>query len=257
MDFNIHKQIVKQNNNWTPEQEKLLKMWAEKASGYRWMHSRAEIYYDKKSKLIGIPSIILNTLAGTTLFATMNNSDSYYFQVGIGITMMLTSILTGVQNFLGLEKRAEKHRAASGLFSNYVRDIAAELSLPPYERVDARDYVKICRMGYGKLIRESPQIPDEIINKFNQTFSKKYKKLHRPSITNGLTEIQIYNVKESVNNPTYTASVISTSRTNQNSNQEVKIELNNFKKNLRKIHSLNHLPALPPSPSDDNCSGSV
>ena len=34
------------NQHWTPEQEKLLKMWAEKASGYRWMHSRAEKYFD-------------------------------------------------------------------------------------------------------------------------------------------------------------------------------------------------------------------
>ena len=198
------------NHHWTPEQEKLLKMWAEKASGYRWMHSRAEKHFDKLSKLIGIPLIFLNTIAGTTLFSTMDSDYSKYFQIGVGITTMFTTILAGIQNFLGLGKLSEKHRAASSLFSNYVRDIAAELSLPPYERVDAREYVKFCRKNYGKLIHESPPVPDIIIRDFNETFKNKYKKLHRPSITNGLTEVQIYNVKETINNPNY--SVQSTPR---------------------------------------------
>ena len=196
--MNSHEQIITNiekiqenminNQHWTPEQEKLLKMWAEKASGYRWMHSRAEKHFDKLSKRLGIPLIILNTIAGTTLFSTMDSDYSKYFQVGVGITTMFTTILAGIQNFLSLGKLAEKHRASSGLFSNYVRDIAAELSLPPYERVDARDYVKICRMGYGKLIRESPPIPDTIIKEFNKVFKNKYKNLRRPSITNGMTE---------------------------------------------------------------------
>ena len=253
------------NQHWTPEQEKLLKMWAEKASGYRWMHSRTEKHYNKLSKFLGIPLIVLNTVAGTTLFSTMDSNYSKYFQVAVGITTMFTTILAGIQNFLGLGKLAEKHRASSGLFSNYVRDIAAELSLPPYERVDARDYVKICRMGYGKLIRESPPIPDTIIKKFNEVFKNKYKKLHRPSITNGMTEIQIYSVKQSINNPNYSIQsspqntpkkIIRKQTLKRQINSgyrkknEVIIELNDLEANNNNI-TLSNLPELPPSPLEE------
>ncbi len=34
------KEVVR--SKWTREQEELLAEWAEKASGYRWLHSRSE-----------------------------------------------------------------------------------------------------------------------------------------------------------------------------------------------------------------------
>ena len=54
---------------WTPEQEELLAEWAEKASGYRWLHSRSEKLYRKRNYIFTIPVIILSTLTGTANFA--------------------------------------------------------------------------------------------------------------------------------------------------------------------------------------------
>ena len=54
---------------WTSEQENLLASWSERASGYRWLHSRSEKLYRKRNYAFTIPVIILSTLTGTANFA--------------------------------------------------------------------------------------------------------------------------------------------------------------------------------------------
>ena len=49
---------------WTKEQEELLAEWSEKATCYRWLHSRSEKSYRAKNYLFTIPVIILSTLTG-------------------------------------------------------------------------------------------------------------------------------------------------------------------------------------------------
>ena len=54
---------------WTKEQENLLAEWSEKASAYRWLHSRSEKRYRCRNYTFTIPVIILSTLTGTANFA--------------------------------------------------------------------------------------------------------------------------------------------------------------------------------------------
>ena len=59
----------KKKQVWSEEQEKLLASWSERASGYRWLHSRSEKKYRKCNYAFTIPVIILSTLTGTANFA--------------------------------------------------------------------------------------------------------------------------------------------------------------------------------------------
>ena len=53
--------------NWTDELEQLLITWAEKASGYAWLHQKSAISFKKKNLCISIPSCIFGYLSGITL----------------------------------------------------------------------------------------------------------------------------------------------------------------------------------------------
>ena len=53
------------NNNWTEEQEQLLITWAEKASGYAWLHSHSVNLYRHRNLAIAIPGSLFGYIAGS------------------------------------------------------------------------------------------------------------------------------------------------------------------------------------------------
>ena len=44
--------------NWTKHQELLLLTWAERASGYAWLHSQIVHYYKRMNLCISVPSSV-------------------------------------------------------------------------------------------------------------------------------------------------------------------------------------------------------
>ena len=69
---NIKRKMSAQSLN-KPEEE-ILQIWAEKASGWAWLHNRAHRYYTAQSNLLMYPSIILSTLMGGIGFINKNNN---------------------------------------------------------------------------------------------------------------------------------------------------------------------------------------
>ena len=49
---------------WTVQEECLLASWAERASGYRWLHDQSAKYYDYLNRFLEIPVSILSYLSG-------------------------------------------------------------------------------------------------------------------------------------------------------------------------------------------------
>ena len=81
--------------NWTDELEQLLVTWAEKASGYAWLHQKSAILFKKKNLCISIPSCIFGYLSGITLLLSndvFNNcSDISYYKIFEDDTWLATT----------------------------------------------------------------------------------------------------------------------------------------------------------------------
>ena len=64
---------------WTESLEQLILTWAEKASGYAWLHQNSCSLYKKRNLYISIPASIFSYIAGiTVLFSnelTNNNKQ--------------------------------------------------------------------------------------------------------------------------------------------------------------------------------------
>ena len=178
---------------WTKEQENLLAEWSEKASAYRWLHSRSEKRYRCRNYSFTIPVIILSTLTGTANFAMdsfVPEDKKQIAMAAVGSVNIFAGILSTLQNFLRYSELMEGHRIALVAWSKFSRDIAVELALDPKMRRPAFDFLTVCRAEFDRLIEQSPSIDDPIINQFQYKF--KDTKIHKPEICNGLHPCNIF-----------------------------------------------------------------
>lgn len=172
--------------------------WADIAGCYRWLHDRAEKKQSRSNAWITIPVIVLSTLTGTANFALdsfiepNNDSAKRYAQAGIGAASIFAGILTTLGNFLRYAQGSEAHRGAAISWGKFQRQIAVELAINPMDRLEAMDFLKICRQDLDRLIEQSPQIPDPVIAEFEREF-KSVPDLKMPDICHGLEHTTIYN----------------------------------------------------------------
>ena len=182
---------------WTSSQEELLAEWSEKATCFRWLHSRSEKAYRRRNYSFTIPVIIFSTLTGTANFAMDSFIPEEYKQIAmasVGGVNIFAGILSTLQNFLRYAELMESHRLCEVQWSKFGRNIAVELALDPKRRKPADDFLKVCRAEYDRLIEQSPPIDDPIINNFKKTF--KNINIRKPDICNGLHPCKIFEITE-------------------------------------------------------------
>jgi hypothetical protein len=169
--------------------------WADIAACYRWLHDKTEKKYSLKNSWITIPVIILSTLTGTANFAlgsfTSNSGANNYAQAGIGAISIFAGILTTLGNFFKYAQNSESNRVASIAWGKFQRLLAVELAISPDDRIDAMDFLKICRNDLDRLIEQSPQLPDDVIHAFEKEFSD-MPNLKRPDVAHGLEHTRIF-----------------------------------------------------------------
>jgi hypothetical protein len=182
-------------NGWTREQEQLMAEWSDIAACYRWLHDRTEKLYSTKNTFITIPVIILSTLTGTANFALGSFIDEpqtkNYAQAGIGAVSIFAGILTTLGNYFKYAQNSEANRVASIAWGKFQRLLAVELAINPDNRIEAMDFLNICRNDLDRLIEQSPQIPDVVIAAFEKEFED-MPNLKRPDIAHGLEHTRVF-----------------------------------------------------------------
>lgn len=232
---------------WTKALEDLLAEWSDKATCFRWLHSRSEKSYRGKNYLFTIPVIILSTLTGTANFAMDSFVPEENKQVAmacVGSVNIFAGILSTLQNFLRYAELTESHRLAEVSWSKFGRDISIELALDPVRRKPALDFLKVCRAEYDRLIEQSPTIDDKIISNFKYYF--KDAKIRKPDICNGLTKCKIYEPSKEEKVATIMASASQKFKPNKwkkPSNEPVNItkEKDENIKELQSLHSMSRV----------------
>ena len=182
-----------QLESWSPEVERLLSEWSEKASCYRWLYNSSEKKYRTRYYCFSIPVIILSTLTGAAnvgLSSYIPESEQSTAQAIVGGVNIFAGILGTLQNFLKVAEIMEGNRMAGVSWSKLGRNISIELAIDPARRTNCHDFLSICRAEYDRLIEQSPTIDDDIISTFKKRF-KSYK-VSKPAITNGLDVCKIY-----------------------------------------------------------------
>jgi hypothetical protein len=180
--------------NWTAPLEQLLVTWAEKASGYAWLHQKSAIAYKKRNLCLSIPASVFGYVAGITVLLSndvfndcTNTINGPIIRGLIGITAITAGILSNFQEMFTFKEESEKHRIATLRFLSFFREISCELSLDPKYRSAPMDYITLKRFEFDKILEQSPDIPEGIIFEFNKKF--KNLSIHKPDPVIGLQTI--------------------------------------------------------------------
>lgn len=184
-------------DSWNPDQERILKIWAEKASGWAWLHDKSARFFNQLTNKYMYPSIVLSTVSsgiGFSMYGSVNfQSTSKYMVVVIGCMNLMSALLASLQKFARSTEKAELHSHMHKLFSSYCRKIVMELALQPCDRKECVEFCKTCRDEYDKLVTDSPEIPNEIIADFKNIFKTAK---HVPEIANGLVHFHDFKVTQ-------------------------------------------------------------
>jgi hypothetical protein len=182
----LQNKIDEKDNEWTVDHEQILIEWADKAMCYRWLHSKATNMYSNLNALYTIPVIIISTLTGTANFAQGRVPSEYqnYFAMVVGAFNIAAGIISTIQQFLKITQLNEAHRVSSIAWDKFYRNIKVEISKHPSERINVLHMLKICKEELDRLMETSPNIPDQIISKFNKSFqdSKSFQEIYKPEI---------------------------------------------------------------------------
>lgn len=188
-------------NEWTDPQENLLVTWAEKSSGYAWLHQKSVSIYKRRNLKLSIPAAIFGYVAGITILLSndiINDCDNTtigpLMRAIIGIISITAGILSNFQEMFTFKEEGEKHRIAALRFLSLFREISCELSLDPRFRSAPIDYITLKRFELDKILEQSPDIPVVVIKEFKQTFQ--HLSIHKPDPVTGLQTIIPYGKEE-------------------------------------------------------------
>ena len=178
-------------NSWSDNQEQLLRNWADKVAGYRWLHLRSNELYDRYNNYFAYPIMILSTIAGIGGLSSISPEKptplELYTQYIFFSCNIIVSILSSIQRFNSYVGKAERHSQAAIQYSKFYRLISMELSLDRSEREFGVEFCKQSKIEFDRLLSSSPEIPISVIDLFNSKFSHIHNK---PDVCNGLTHLE-------------------------------------------------------------------
>ncbi len=160
---------------WKPEQENILKKWADKALCYKAMHDRSMKKYWCLNAWFNIPIIILSTLTGTGNFAQASFKEESYATsliLIIGTANIISAILGTIAQYINVAGVLEGHRFASISWDKYARGIQVELGKVRDDRTEPLLYIKRCQEDFDRLIEISPDFSTDIIDWFGKLINK-------------------------------------------------------------------------------------
>lgn len=142
----------------------LLRGWLLHAHKGRDRHDLAARDCDRQRYLLGIPATIASAIVGTGTFAALQESPDRVVQIGISFLAIITAILIGLQTFLDLAVRAERHRVAGIKYKAVIRQME-QLGIGTISGSGQEaSVVSDLRQSLDTLEEEMPVVPPRIYN---------------------------------------------------------------------------------------------
>jgi hypothetical protein len=178
-------------NGWTVELENLLIAWAEKASGYAWLHNRSITLYKNRNMYLAVPAAMFAYTSASVTLLTSQYSNAEWRTIVAGLGSLISGMLIQFQELFTFKELSEQHRLSQLGFLSFFRDISCELSIPKRQRREASEYVTLKRLEMDKLLDHAPDIPPKIIEQFDAKFGRV--NTHKPDVVSRLQTVIPHN----------------------------------------------------------------
>lgn len=158
---------------WSDNMELLLKRWAEKAAGLRFLHSFTGGEWKKFADYSSLAAILVTILAsGASLGAAsvddQDVKDSILISVG-GIGL-ISSLIQSLKQFYNAEEKTADHLSLAKQFGSFYRYITLQLAMSREERDPSDVLTAYSLKEYERLMSEAPTISGTAIKAFKEKF---------------------------------------------------------------------------------------
>ena len=167
-------------NDWTDYHDTLLRNWINQSKRYMKLHTLSKEYYYFWHNALSIPMVILSTSVGMTTFAFISpNEPSQIELIGqylVSTCSVIVAILSGILQLSKCSEYAVRHQSASNEYIKFCRSIQMELLLEYCHRTEPNEFCRYKKKVLDKLLDESIDIPNVIIQKLRKQEDEKKSK---------------------------------------------------------------------------------
>jgi hypothetical protein len=169
--LNLRKKVNAEG--WSDNMELLLKRWAEKAAGLRYMHSATGGEWKRFADMSSLASIFVTLMAsGASLSAASVESEhaKNCILIGVGGIGLLSTLVQALRQFYNAEEKTADHLSISKQFGSFYRYITLQLAMSREDRDPSDVLTSFSLKEYERLMSDSPPISGTAISKFKSHF---------------------------------------------------------------------------------------
>jgi hypothetical protein len=104
-------------------QADLLTEWYRRVAVTQYAHYLSADHFGARKYWLGVPAILLSTLVGTSVFATIEKQPDLWIRVAVGLASVAAALFASLQTFMGYAERAEKHRISGARYGALGREL--------------------------------------------------------------------------------------------------------------------------------------
>lgn len=119
-------------------------------------------YYGRLNVWLGVPVVVITSVAGSTIFATSGDPATKPVQYAAGAISLLATVLASLQTFLAFGDRAEKHKNAATRYGELRTEIQVLLSTELDQTLELDKRIESIRQRWARVDREAPTLPQRI-----------------------------------------------------------------------------------------------
>jgi hypothetical protein len=154
------------------DKSELLRHWRFRVHRVQTGHYEAGRRYDRMHLWLGVPTLIVGTIVGTAIFASLSSATHEVFPtILVGLLSVASAVLAGLQTFLKYSELAERHKIAGARFA----DIKHQIEMVAVFQADSPELLESklneIEQRWEKIREESPNIPARIWRKIEKTMT--------------------------------------------------------------------------------------
>jgi hypothetical protein len=146
----------------------LLNGWLVHSHKARDRHDEASRRYAKGQYSLGIPSLIVSTVVGTSVFAALSSQVTP--PMWIGILSLLAAVLAALQTFLDFGGRSDKHRNAAVKYKASIRLLEETLVQLQQGKNVTKEQIDDARAVLDRLEESAPVVMPSVYDKIEKRY---------------------------------------------------------------------------------------
>lgn len=147
----------------------LIETWYQRVTAAQKCHYLASERFSKYNYFLGIPTIILSTIVGASVFSSLSQNPKTQIIILVGLASLAAAVLSSLQTFLSFSEKAEKHR----LFGTKYGMAGREMERIKSSRTPiCEEELDMIQRQLDEMAKDAPRIPEDLLIKVKRAMDK-------------------------------------------------------------------------------------